>query len=132
MNRRDLILGGATLAAASPILAPTARAAAQDPALRVEAVELLPEVVEAAARFAPKRTPGGADGDAGAFPLRPIVADARRFVQAGGPQYDVIVADLEKDEEISLHELRGVIAEWHKQQQREWAERNNGQLWLLE
>ena len=27
MNRRDLILGGATLAAASPILAPTARAA---------------------------------------------------------------------------------------------------------
>ena len=50
--------------------------------------------MEAAARFAPKRTPGGADGDAGAFPLRPIVADARRFVQAGGPQYDVIVADL--------------------------------------
>lgn len=49
-----------------------------------------------------------------------------------GSNDDVIVADLEKDEEISLHELRGVIAEWHKQQQREWAERNNGQLGLLE
>jgi hypothetical protein len=49
-----------------------------------------------------------------------------------GSSDDVIVADSEKDEEISLHELRGVIAEWHKQQQREWAERNNGQLELIQ
>jgi len=45
-----------------------------------------------------------------------------------GANDDVIIADPEKDDEISLQELRGAIKEWHQQRQREDAERNNGQL----
>ena len=61
----------------------TASAAAQDPLLRVDAVELLPEVVAASAYF----THGA--------PLRPhlLVADARRYVRTSREDYDVIVAD---------------------------------------
>lgn len=67
----------------------TAAAAAQEPGLQVHAVELLPEVIAAAALFA--KSP------AAPVPLQPlhtVSADARRFVQASDAQYDVIVADL--------------------------------------
>jgi spermidine synthase len=67
----------------------TAQAAAIDPTLRVQAVELLPEVVEASQLFALK--PGAPKA---AWPVPIATADARRFVQAKGPAYDVIVADL--------------------------------------
>ena len=64
-------------------------ASASAPGLVVEAVELLPEVVQAAALFVPAlATPGVA----GAPQVR--VADARRHVRAGGPLHDVIVSDL--------------------------------------
>ncbi|HEV7607087.1 MAG TPA: fused MFS/spermidine synthase [Steroidobacteraceae bacterium] len=64
----------------------TARAAAEDAGLRVDAVELLPEVIAASSRFA------------GAFErenprLSILTADARRFVRAAADHYDVIVAD---------------------------------------
>jgi len=66
----------------------TATTAALDPALQVQAVELLPEVIEATAFFT------GAVGDAQARPrLQVQAADARRFVRQPGPAYDVIVAD---------------------------------------
>jgi spermidine synthase len=67
----------------------TAAAAAQEPGLQVHAVELLPEVITAAALFA--KFP------AAPVPLQPVHAvraDARRFVQASDARYDVIVADL--------------------------------------
>jgi spermidine synthase len=67
----------------------TAAAAAQEPGLQVHAVELLPEVIAAAELFARSA--------AAPVPLRPVhtvPADARRFVQASGARYDVIVADL--------------------------------------
>jgi spermidine synthase len=67
----------------------TARVAAQDPALQVDAVELLPEVIDAAAQFAaaqPTVRP--------ARPVHIVAADARRYSQASAAQYDVIVADL--------------------------------------
>ncbi len=64
-------------------------ASASAPDLAVEAVELLPEVVQAAGLFVPALA---APGSAGAPQLR--VADARRHVRAGGPLHDVIVADL--------------------------------------
>lgn len=67
----------------------TASAAAQEPGLQVHAVELLPEVIAAAELFA--KFP------AAPVPLQPVhtvPADARRFVQASGARYDVIVADL--------------------------------------
>lgn len=67
----------------------TAAAAAQEPGLQVHAVELLPEVIAAAALFA--KSP------AAPVPLQPlhtVSADARRFVQASDAHYDVIVADL--------------------------------------
>jgi spermidine synthase len=60
----------------------TATAAADDPALRVQAVELLPEVIDAAAHFA------GAPSA-----LEVTAADARRFVRATDARYDVIVSD---------------------------------------
>jgi spermidine synthase len=63
----------------------TARAATDDVALRVDAVELLPEVVAASHYFAPET--------ASAPRLRVHVADARRFVRTTGTSYDVIVAD---------------------------------------
>jgi spermidine synthase len=59
----------------------TASTATWDPALNVEAVELLPEVVAAAHRFMQGQP-------------RIIVADARRYVRATHQLYDVIVADL--------------------------------------
>lgn len=59
----------------------TARSATADPALQVDAVELLPEVIEASQYFA--------DGE----PLHVMAADARRFVRASRERYDVIVAD---------------------------------------
>ena len=64
----------------------TANAATLDPALRVETVELLPEVVAAAALFSATGQP--TDGR-----LRTVVADARRFVRASTAQYDLIVSD---------------------------------------
>jgi spermidine synthase len=67
----------------------TAAAAAQEPGLHVQAVELLPEVITAAGLFA--------QSPAAPVPVRPVhvvAADARRFVQASEAHYDVIVADL--------------------------------------
>lgn len=63
----------------------TARAAAQHPDLAVDAVELLPEVVQASAHFT----------RALAFAPSPrvIVADARRYVRTTDARYDIIVAD---------------------------------------
>lgn len=65
----------------------TARAATLDANLRVQAVELLPEVVEASARFA--------DALPGTRPahLQIAVADARRHVRTTTRRYDLIVSD---------------------------------------
>lgn len=64
----------------------TASAATLDPALQVEAVELLPEVIAAMPWFAaPERTSSGR--------LHTVAADARRFVRASRAQYDLIVSD---------------------------------------
>jgi spermidine synthase len=60
----------------------TASSAAADPTLEVDAVELLPEVVEASTAFRDS-------GDR----LRVVTADARRFVRASESPYDVIVSD---------------------------------------
>ncbi len=66
----------------------TAAAAADDQALHVEVVELLPEVVRAAALFTP------ALAEAAGHPrLHVQVADARRFVRAGTALYDLVVSD---------------------------------------
>ncbi|HWH80991.1 MAG TPA: fused MFS/spermidine synthase [Burkholderiaceae bacterium] len=66
----------------------TASAAADDPALEVDAVELLPEVIEASRLF----TRGS--NDAAANPrLHVIAADARRYVRSAARRYDLIVAD---------------------------------------
>ena len=73
--QRALFLGlgtGKTAAAAST----------QDPALLVDAVELLPEVIAASAHFTPPQPR-----------LQLIAADARRFVHASARHYDVIVSD---------------------------------------
>ncbi len=61
----------------------TASAAAQDPLLEVDAVELLPEVIAASAYFAQGAAPR----------LHLLVADARRYVRTTREDYDVIVAD---------------------------------------
>lgn len=66
----------------------TASSAAADPKLTVDVVELLPEVVEASTYF--RRH---AWTDKGAERLHIITADARRFVRANTPSYDVIVSD---------------------------------------
>jgi hypothetical protein len=47
-----------------------------------------------------------------------------------GANDDVIIADYDKDDEISLSELRAEIQEWYQQKQREYRERNNGQTEL--
>ena len=70
----------------------TASAAAADPRLQVDAVELLPEVIAASALFAPSPASAGAATPSAPRP-RLIAADARRYVRAGGPAYDVIVSD---------------------------------------
>lgn len=64
----------------------TAAAAAEDPTLRVDAVELLPEVIAAAAYFQRPQT-------ADAPRPRVVAADARRYVRASEARYDVIVSD---------------------------------------
>lgn len=66
----------------------TAGVAARLPGLQVEAVELLPEVIDASAFFHPALDvlgPGPAP--------RIHAADARRFVRTTGQAYDVIVSD---------------------------------------
>lgn len=66
----------------------TAYSAAQDAGLRVEVVELLPEVIAASARF----TQALADG----LPperVRLHAADARRWVRGGSSRFDLVVAD---------------------------------------
>jgi len=65
----------------------TAGAAALDPSLQVDAVELLPEVIAVSARF---RDELGAGANAR---LHVHAADARRFVRASEQRYDVIVSD---------------------------------------
>ena len=67
----------------------TANAAAIDPRMKVKAVELLPEVLEAASIFALK-----AGASAAARPVTTVAADARRYVQSSAERYDVIVSDL--------------------------------------
>lgn len=67
----------------------TANAAALDPKVKVKAVELLPEVIEAAGIFALKT-----GAPASASPVATVAADARRYVQSTSDRYDVIVADL--------------------------------------
>ena len=66
----------------------TAAAAAADPTLHVDVAELMPEVIAASAHFRPAPATGGQ-------PPQPhvVAADARRFVRAAGPRYDIIVAD---------------------------------------
>ena len=66
----------------------TAGSAAEDPTLQVDAVELLPEVIQASASF--RRASAE---DAAASRLRVIAADARRHVRASERRYDVIVSD---------------------------------------
>ena len=66
----------------------TASSATVDPALQVDVVELLPEVIEASGHF----TKAFSDG----VPqprLQVMAADARRFVRTTAQRYDVIVAD---------------------------------------
>jgi spermidine synthase len=66
----------------------TAASAAEESGLRVLAVELLPEVVEASALFI------GPVGDGTQHPRLAIrTADARRFVRASTTRYDLIVSD---------------------------------------
>jgi spermidine synthase len=62
----------------------TASAATLDPALEVDAVELLPEVIVMSPRFL---------GDGEPSRLHVLAADARRYVRASERSYDVIVAD---------------------------------------
>jgi spermidine synthase len=66
----------------------TASSAAEDATLQVDAVELLPEVIEAAQHFA------GSVAGGSAFPrLHVLAGDARRYIRVGEERYDVIVAD---------------------------------------
>jgi spermidine synthase len=66
----------------------TASSAAEDTALQVDAVELLPEVIEASAHFT------RAFGEGVPNPrLHLMAADARRFVRTTPQRYDVIVSD---------------------------------------
>ncbi|HEY7376140.1 MAG TPA: fused MFS/spermidine synthase [Polyangia bacterium] len=62
----------------------TAGAAARDTTLQVDAVELLPEVIEASSYFRSERDGPGP---------RVVAADARRYVRAADGSYDVIVSD---------------------------------------
>jgi spermidine synthase len=67
----------------------TASAAAEDPTLQVDAVELLPEVIAASAEF----THPDNGSQAPAERLHVMAADARRFVRVSPNRYDVIVSD---------------------------------------
>lgn len=66
----------------------TASSATLDPELRVDAVELVPEVITATAHFEPAFA-AGADKSR----LHLMTADARRFVRTSTDRYDVIVSD---------------------------------------
>ena len=66
----------------------TSSSAAETPNLHVDAVELLPEVIDASAHFTNALTGGVANPR-----LRLIAADARRYVRASDESYDVIVSD---------------------------------------
>ena len=66
----------------------TASSAAEDPRLEVDAVELLPAVIDASVYFRRMLW-----GDARNPRLHVINADARRFVRATRDRYDVIVSD---------------------------------------
>jgi spermidine synthase len=68
----------------------TAASAAEEKTLEVDAVELLPEVIEAS--DLPVFVPA-VSGDAPNPRLRRLAADARRFVRAGAGRYDLIVSD---------------------------------------
>jgi len=61
----------------------TASSATADPALQVDAVELLPEVIDASSYFTRSQNDR----------LHIMAGDARRFVRASREHYDVIVAD---------------------------------------
>jgi spermidine synthase len=66
----------------------TASAAAEDPTVEVDAVELLPEVIDASAYFRREFE------DPGANPrLHLMRADGRRFVRTAPERYDLIVSD---------------------------------------
>lgn len=79
MPQRALFLGLGT--------GTTARTAAADASLQVDAVELLPEVIAASAHFV-------AEGDAAsAQRLHVMAGDARRHVRTSVQRYDVIVSD---------------------------------------
>jgi spermidine synthase len=65
----------------------TARTATLDPGLQVDAVELLPEVIEASALFARLQETAPQPR------LHVFAADARRFVRSTDTHYDVIVSD---------------------------------------
>lgn len=66
----------------------TASTAAQEQGVQVEVAELLPEVIDASARFTEAAWGAGATAH-----MKVMATDARRFVRAGGTPYDVIVAD---------------------------------------
>jgi spermidine synthase len=66
----------------------TASSAAEDAQLQVEAVELLPEVIDASAHFTSAFTRDGT-----ATRLRTVAADARRHVRMSSQRYDLVVAD---------------------------------------
>jgi spermidine synthase len=79
-SRRALFLGLGT--------GVTASSAAEDPGLEVDAVELLPEVVDASAYFRRRFENSGPNSR-----LHLKIADARRFVRATRERYDLIVSD---------------------------------------
>jgi len=66
----------------------TAGAAAEDPTLDVDAVELLPEVISASSHFSREPQAGAARSR-----LHVLPGDARRYVRASDRHYDVIVSD---------------------------------------
>lgn len=66
----------------------TVSSAAEDPLLEVDAVELLPEVINASAYFRRRFESHGPNPR-----LHLLVADARRFVRATRERYDLIVSD---------------------------------------
>ena len=78
--RRALFLGLGT--------GTTASSAAADTSVQVDAVELLPEVVEASALFVRAAEPTTSNPAPNL-----LVADARRFVRTTDQRYDVIVSD---------------------------------------
>lgn len=67
----------------------TAGVAARLPGVQVDAVELLPEVIEASALFRPALANSLNEGPSPTL----HAADARRYVRTATPRYDVIVSD---------------------------------------